>query len=176
MYLVPYTASGGGDPHFSIKLHDHQHLCYSVHGQNNTAFNLMTCNEFLINAKFISDAHREGVTWMESIGVVITNPLQYGGSKVIHFKMDAKTSTLQVGDKIYLSAKGVRELHSNNGTISIIEGKHQAFLSQHPTVNFHLAEVGLHISVKFHANHLDIFWLSPFKGSDSHGLIGETYT
>ena len=157
-------------------LHDHQRLCYSVHGQNDTAFNLVTSNEFLINAKFISDSHREGVTWMESIGVVITNPLRYGGFRVTHFKMDAKTSTLQVGNKLFLDAKIIRELNSKNGTINIVEG---VFSSRHPTVKFHLADVGLHFSVKFHADHLDIFWLSPFKGHDSHGLIGEiihTYT
>ena len=133
----------------------------------------MTCNKFLINAKFIADSHREKVTWMESIGVVISNPLQYGGFKITHFKMDAKTFTVQVGNKLFLDAKSIIELNANNGTISIIEGHYQALSSRHPTVKFHLADVGLHFSVKFHADHLDLFWLSPFKAWDSHGLIGE---
>lgn len=111
---------------------------------------------------------------MESIGVVITEPLHYGGFRVTHFKMDAKSSTIQIGDKITLNAKSVKELNSKNGTIYIIERNYHDFLPQHPTVKFNLADVGLYFTVKFHADHLDVYWLSPVKRSVSHGLIGET--
>ena len=84
--------------------------------------------------------------------------------------MDAKTFTVQVGNKITLDAHKVQMLNSMNGTIHIVEGDHH---SQHPSVEFNLADVGLHFTVKFHVDHLDIFWRSPFEGSTSHGLIGE---
>ena len=56
------AASGGGDPHFSVLLRDGSLLCYSVQGESNSAFNLISSTDFLVNAKFVPDSKREGVT------------------------------------------------------------------------------------------------------------------
>ena len=75
---------GGGDPHFSVLLSDGNLLCYSVQGKRNSAFNLISSTNFLINAKFIPDSKREEVTWMGSIGIVIHKALRFGATKVTH--------------------------------------------------------------------------------------------
>ena len=174
IYFVVFSHSAtGGDPHFSIVLPDSTRLCYSIQGKVNTAFNLISNSKFIINALFVPDSKREEVTWMGSIGVVFTKALRYGGSKITHFKFDAVTQAIHVGDKITLSAKTIKEIASKNGSISIIELTNHATPPRHPAVVFHLAELGLHFTVKFRDDHLDMFWFSPVTGSSSHGLIGE---
>ena len=163
----------GGDPHFSIMLPDSTRLCYSIQGKVNTAFNLISNGKFVINALFVPDSKREEVTWMGSIGVVFTKALQYGGSKITHFKLDAVTQAIHVGDKTTLSAETIKEITSKNGSISIIELSNHATPPRRSAVVFHLAELGLHFTVKFYNDHLDMFWLNPVTGSNSHGLIGE---
>lgn len=172
-FLYVQLTATAGDPHFSIMLLGNQRLCYNIHGQNNTVFNLISCNEFFINAKFISDSHREGVTWIESIGVVFTKTLEYEGYDVNHIKIDAETFTIQIGDKFALDAGAVRILTLTNGTILIVEGNRYLSPFQYPAVQFHLTDVGLHFIVKFYADCLDIFWLSAFNGVNCHGLVGE---
>lgn len=152
---------------------DNQRLCYSVHGQADATFNLMSCNEFVVNAKFISDPHRREITQIGSIGVVFTKTLEYEGCAIKYLKIDAETFTIQI-DKFTLDANAVRVLTATNGTILIVEGYYYLSPFQYPAVQFHLTDVGLHFIVKFHANHLDIFLLSAFNDTNSHGLIGES--
>ena len=163
----------GGDPHFSMILHDQKQLCYSVQGRNNSVFNLVSCTDFLINAKFVADYKREGVTWMESIGIVINEALHYGGSKVTHFKFDAKDHTVFIGDKIILDASTIKEIAAENRSISIVESRRSASPTNHPAVRVHLKDLGLHFTVTFENGHLDMTWHSSVKRSSCHGLIGE---
>ena len=133
-------------------------------------FNLISCDDFLINAKFIPDSKRADVTWMGSIGVVMSKPLYYRGSKVTHFKFDAEARTVHIGNVISLDAKAVKGIASENGSINIAE---EISDTHHPAVNFDLKETGLHFTIKYDGEHLDIFWQHGFKDGHSHGLIGE---
>lgn len=162
----------GGDPHFSILLHDGKKLCYNVQGRGNSVFNLISCSDFYISAKFIADSKREDVTWLGTIGVVMNKALRYGGFKVTHFKFDAEIRTIHIGNKIVLDPKAVREIFTENGSIVIVENNSR-MSSKHPNVEFHLKELGLHFIVKFHEEHLDMVWHNTFKGSNTHGLLGE---
>ena len=166
------TASWGGDPHFSILLRDNSLLCYSVQGESNSVFNLISNTNFLINAKFTPDSKREGVTWMGSIGVVIHKTVQYGGSRVTHLQFDALDRTVYIGDKIILDVNAVKELVSENGSLYTVERGHPAVFLHHPSVMVHLKDVGLHFSIKFEGQHLDMSWHSSVRDSNSHGLIG----
>ena len=168
-------SNGGGDPHFSIILNDGKRLCYSVQGEKEHVFNLITCNEFLLNAEFVPDAKRDEVTWMGNIGVVIRKTLKYENSKVSHFRFDARSRTVYVGDTIMFDASSIEELTSDNGHISIVKSNRQTSHPRHPSVRVHLKDVGLNFTVKFEDEHLDWFWHSPIGGNNSHGLIGELH-
>lgn len=135
-----------------------------------SAFNLISSNDYLVNALFIPDARRENVTWIGSIGVVMNKAVYHRGSKVTYFKFDANSRTVHIGSKTTLNARAIQGLVSENGTISVVEATSS---SQRPVVDFDLKEIGLHFNLKFIDTHLDMMWHSPIKGSDAHGLIGE---
>ena len=163
----------GGDPHFSIALHDGRMLCYSVQGRSDSIFNLISCDHFLINAQFVPDSKRKGVTWMGVVGVVLKRALKYKGSRVTHFLFDAQSHTVHIGSKISLAANTIKELTSDNGTLSVV-GRHSSVSpSSHPAMRIHLEEEGLDFTVKFEGQHLDMFWHKAVKCRNSHGLIGK---
>ena len=170
--LTMITASGGGDPHFSVLLTDGKLLCYSVQGESNSAFNLISSSDFVVNAKFIPDSKREEVTWMGSIGVVLHKALQFRTSKVTHIQFNAKSHTIYIGIEVPHNVNEVREIISKNGNISIVE-RDPKFTPLHPAVKVHLKDVGLYFTVKFYGEHLDLKWHHVVKDSNSHGLIGE---
>ena len=61
----------GGDTHYSIMLPSGQLLCFSVHGEKNFPFNLISNNLLQMNAFFIEDTMRDEITWIGSLGVVV---------------------------------------------------------------------------------------------------------
>ena len=163
----------GGDPHFSIALHDGRMLCYSVQGRPDSVFNLISSDHFLINAKFVPDSKRKGVTWMGAVGVVLKRSLKYKGSRVTHFLFDAQNHTVHIGSKISLAANTIEELSSDNGTLSVVGRHGSASFSSHPAMRIHLKEEGLDFTIKFEGQHLDMYWHRSLKSRNSHGLIGK---
>ena len=166
----------GGDPHFSVLLHDKKTLCYSVQGKANSVFNLISSNDYLLNAKFVPDSKRRGVTWMGTVGVVFHKSLQYGSTsaKVTHIKMNARDRTIQIGDTISFNATAIERLTSENGNISITRRSgHDK--THRPAVTICLNDINLHFTMKFEGEHLDMIWHKPIKSGTSHGLIGELY-
>ena len=164
----------GGDPHFSVLLHDKKTLCYSVQGKANSVFNLISSNDYLLNAKFVPDSKRRGVTWMGTVGVVFHKPLQYGSTsaKVTHIKMNARDRTIQIGDTINFNATAIERVTSENGNISITR-RSSRDKTHHPAVTICLNDINLHFTVKFEGEHLDMIWHKPIESGTSHGLIGE---
>ena len=147
-------------------------LCYNVQGRNYSVFNLIGCSKFNMNAEFVPDAKRPNVTWMRTIGVVLDKALRYKDSRVTGFKLDSKEHTVHIGNKLALSVSSIKEISSQNGTITLVRRKSKYSPNRHPDVKFNLKEVGLHFTVKYESDHLDIFWHMPLRGSNCHGLIG----
>lgn len=110
---------------------------------------------------------------MGDFGVVLGKALRYGSSKVTNLKFDADTRAIHIGNRVILDAKTAERISSHNGSIRIAEANDKKLSSHHPDVEINLKEVGLHFTVKFHNEHLDILLHSSFKGSNTHGLIGE---
>ena len=110
---------------------------------------------------------------MGAIGVVINRALRYRGYKVTHIKFDAKDHTVHVGEKVILGISSIKEITANNGSISIVDTHQLNSSSHHSAVKVHLKDIGLEFTVKLEGNHLDMWWHSPVKQIDSHGLIGE---
>ena len=161
----------GGDPHFSIVLNDGKMLCYSVQGRNDSVFNLISCTTFEMNANFVPDSMRPDVTWMGAIGVVLNKALHFKHSRVTGFKFDSKERAVHIGKKT-LPAIAIKEISSQNGSISIIRRNDKVSATLHPAVKLHLKDVGLHFTIKYENDHLDMIWHNPISGSNCHGLIG----
>ena len=174
--LQPYhlsTGGMGGDPHFSVTLHDGRMLCYSVQGRPNSAFNLISSDHFLINAQFVPDSKRKGLTWMGTVGVVFKRALKYKGSGVTHFLFDAQSHKVHIGRKISVAAGKIRKLTSDNGTLSVVRYPASALPSSSPAVRIHLKQEGLDFTVKFEKQHLNMLWHGAVKTGNFHGLIGK---
>ncbi|XP_064388350.1 uncharacterized protein LOC135336475 [Halichondria panicea] len=171
---------GGDDPHFSIILPSGKLLCFTVQGERDFAFNLISTDRVDINALFVADSVREEVTWMGALGIIVQGENYYGANKT-SLRFDAKTKTVSVGNKLTLKAAGVDTLHFKNGKLMITEKgpEDKGNDLEHPSVCVNLEDVGLHFHVTFFGEHLDIFWNSVTIDNEGnkhvHGLVGQFF-
>ena len=171
--ILSVSVAIGDDPHFSIVLPSGKLLCYTVQGEHNSIFNLISNNKVCMNAKFVPDARREEVTWIGSMGIVVRNSA-YKDSNATKLRFEVEGKRIFVDDKVVLKAKNVEKLVFSNGklTISETEGNSQVF--KYPAVFIDLQDVGLTLTIKFTNQHLDLFWNNVgIQNVNSHGLIGK---
>ena len=164
----------GEDPHFSIVLQSGKLLCYTVQGEHDFAFNLISNKMLHMNAMFVADSRREEVTWLGSMGIIVQNS-QYKTSNATYLRFETKGKRIYIGDKVTLEAKNIEKLNFNKGKLTISEATpFEGF--RYPSVLVDFQDVGLNFTVKFMNEHLDLFWHSTSAGrntKDSHGIIGE---
>ena len=162
---------GGDDPHFSIALPSNKLLCFTVQGEHGFAFNLISNEHLHMNALFVPDSQREEVTWMGSLGIIAhyaTN--SYQGKNKTSLKFDAKDAKVHIGEKVTLEARGIHSLVFKNNKMFITEAEQKEV---YPSVTVNMADVGLHFTIRFVGEHLDIYWNDVAAQSpQSSGLIG----
>ena len=169
--FVACPSGGGDDPHFSIVLPTGQLLCFTVQGEHNFAFNLISNEKVQMNAMFLPDSRRSEVTWMGSIGITAMNS-GYKKSNATSLRFVAKENKIYISDKVVLRARNVEKLTFTNGKLTISEAP-PAEGFKYPEVLVDLHDVFLSFSIKFMNEHLDIFWHSTgVQSVNSHGLIG----
>jgi len=163
--------TAGGDPHFSVVLPDNQILCYTVQGEHDSVFNLISHKNLHMNALFVPNSGKRNATWIGALGVVIGNSQQ--SSNVTKITINATSKNICVGDGITLAAKNVQELHVQHGELlSSIPNTQKD--SGVPRVKVILEDVGLQFVVRFTQQHLEVFWhRMEILSKDSHGLIGK---
>ena len=166
----------GGDPHYSLMLPTGQLLCFSVHGEKNFPFNLISNSLLQMNAFFIEDARREEITWIGSLGVVVQHAT-YKKSNATKMRFEAKEQTIYINNGVSLLAKRVEKLTLANGKLTITEGLRRRG-DRKPEVEVDLVDVGLHFTVRFvKKRHLDMSWKKvDLQPADSHGIIGKSFT
>ena len=163
----------GGDPHYSIMLPSGQLLCFSVHGEKNFPFNLISNNLLQINAFFIEDALRDEITWIGSLGVVVQHT-HYKKSNTTKIRFEAKDQTIYINNGVSLHARKVEKLTLANGKLTISEAMRRRG-DKKPEVEVNLVDAGLAFSVRFvKKRHLDMTWKKvDLQPANSHGLIGK---
>ena len=163
----------GGDPHYSIMLPSGHLLCFSVHGEKNFPFNLISNSILQMNAFFIEDAVREEITWIGSLGVVVQHT-SYKRSNSTKIRFEAKDQMIYINNGVSLLAKRVEKLTLSHGKLTITEGLRRRG-DKKPEVQVDLADVGLHFTVRFvKKRHLDMIWNRvDMQPADSHGFIGK---
>ncbi len=160
----------GGDPHFSILLPNHQQLCFSVQGQHDYSFNLISNKLIQMNARFIQDAKRDEVTWIGSLGIVVMTTSTNRNTTKIRF--EAEDKMIYIGEKLSLHVKKIDRLTFSNGKLTVSEAlrnkKEKKF-----RVHVELVDVGLSFRVDFVKGHLDMTWNKVGRQpANSHGIIG----
>ena len=171
-----YAHSGpsfGDDPHFAIFLPSGKLLCYTVQGEHSFAFNLISNEKVQMNALFVPDLHREEVTWIGSLGIVIQNS-HFQGSNTTQIQFDSKINRININDKVSLEAKNIDRITFHNGKLLISEGPMiESF--HYPSVHVNLDDLGMKFTVNFTGEHLDMMWNKLQGNEHSHGLIGGTH-
>ena len=161
----------GGDPHFIVLLPSGQQLCFTVQGEKDFAFNLITNDLLVMNAVFTEDKLREEITWISSVGIIVKSP--YHRSKTTKLRFDASDRMIYVGDKVTLQAQKVDRLVFAKGKLTISESVRKKAVKR-PEVYVDLEDVGLSFTVKFVKDrHIDLSWSRVSEQPRrSHGLIG----
>ena len=179
----PYHSYLGDDPHFAVLLPSGVFLCYSVQGEHDKVFNLISNPDVHINALFIPDAKREEVTWIGSLGIV-THPRHSGRGNRTYISFSTDNSSITVTrlfgkgeDKqwrtVSLKPTRVSSISLSNGEMWV---RHRTGNTKQPTVEVTLSDVKLNFTVKFVGSHLDMFWQEVGEQPElSHGLIGQFY-
>ena len=158
----------GDDPHFSVVLPSDKLLCFSVQGNHGFSYNLISNRVVHMNAIFVPDSRRKEVTWIGTLGILVSNSSEKRLNKT-SLMFDVKTQKIVINNKVKLTAKSIGKITLSNGKLSISE----AHESQYPEVFVNLVDVNLRFSVVFKTEHLDMFWHSTGQQiEDSHGLIG----
>lgn len=122
-----------------------------------------------MNARFIPDPKREEVTWIGSLGIVVTSR-KMNQTKI---RFEASEKMIYIGEKLSLHVKRVEKLTFSKGKMSISEGFHGKN-NGHFRVGVELVDIGLSFSVDFVKNHLDMTWNKVGRQPpNSHGIIGE---
>ena len=161
----------GDDPHFAIYMPSGKLLCYTVQGEHSFAFNLISNEKVSMNALFVPDAHREEVTWIGSLGIVVQNA-HYQGSNTTKIQFDSKINRIHINDKVTLEAKNIDAITFRNGKLLISEGPMiESF--HYPSVQVNLDDLGMRFTVNFTGEHLDMMWNKLEGNEQSHGLIGK---
>ena len=162
----------GGDPHYSIMLPSGKLLCFSVHGEKDFPFNLISNDLLQMNAFFIEDALRDEITWIGSLGVVVQHA-HYKKSNTTKIRFEAKDQMIYINNGVSLHARKVEKLSLANGKLTVSEALRRRS-DKKPEVQVDLVDVGLTFSVRFvKKRHLDMSWKNvDTQPADSHGLIG----
>ncbi|XP_064396499.1 uncharacterized protein LOC135343434 [Halichondria panicea] len=169
----PQTTGGmGGDPHFNILLPNHQQLCFSIQGEHGYSFNLISNKLIHMNARFIPDPKREEVTWIGSLGIVVTSSTKMNATRI---RFEAEDKMIYIGEKLSLHVKKIDRLTFTNGKLTISEAlrdkKEKRF-----RVHVELVDIGLSFCVDFVKGHLDMTWNKVGKQpANSHGIIGQFF-
>lgn len=161
----------GDDPHFSITLPSGKLLCYTVQGEQGFTFNLISNERIHMNARFVPDSHREEVTWLGSMGIIVHDS-DYTKFNATALRFDAKADRIHIRNKIALDARNIEKLTFSNGKLTISEAPPvEGF--KYPAVQVDLQDAGLSFTIKFMNEHLDLFWHSTGHVlENSHGIIG----
>lgn len=160
----------GGDPHFSIILPTGQQLCFSVQGEHDFTFNLISSPLLSINARFDQDAHRPEVTWIGSLGIVVKV-----AKTVTKIHFESATKSIHIGDRAAISAENIEKLVVRKGKLQVsenplgIKGPHAV-----PEVQVEIPNAGISFGVRFMKSHIDMVW-QKMQGdhlTNPHGMLG----
>ena len=178
-----YQSHLGDDPHFAVALPSGSFLCYSIQGDHNRVFNLISNRDVHINALFVPDKKQSGVTWIGALGIVSHRKVS-GYDNATFISLNASNKSVAVVTRNYVrgkkSCKTVLLKAKQVSGITIINNqlyiRRRVSFMVKPLVNVLLADAKLNFTVKFDGPHLDMHWDNVGTQAPlSHGLIGQFF-
>ena len=167
------------DPHFYLPLANGDHMCFSVQGEPNFAFNLISDDYIKLNAQFVLPA-KDGSntianvsTFLGDLGMVIHNQ-DTDKDVVIH--VSAQDHSVLVGNSLtVVKNKPVYvDVFNSTVTVNVNTNKQTAKLTKDESAWLYISTEGFGIKVRFYKKHLDMFFTETSGLSKkAHGLIGK---
>jgi len=158
-----------GDPHFVVPLLSNQTLCYSIQGYAGLAFNLISNEDYVINAMFIdSDEDTTESTWIGKLAVI---PRNMNKSQAVFF--DAITQEVNIlGEGTFKASMVSQIIFKRNQSVSFKLAMSTA-KKQTTTVNVVYDQPKASFTVHLFHNKIDVDWNMHYEAtSNIHGLMG----
>ena len=159
-----------GDPHFMVPLLSDDILCYSIQGYPGLAFNLISSDDFIINALFIdSIGDEKEATWIGKLAVI---PRHVNRSEAVIF--DSVKQEVVMVDQGHFRASVIDTiLYDKSSKMSIKFTPGITNQAGNPTVHVTYDKPLASFDVTFYTNHLDVNWdLNYDSVPKIHGLMG----
>ena len=165
LLLLGDGMSGGGDPHFSVRVSSGQLFCFNLRGEAGFSFNLISTYDLEMNTLFIelpNRRHPGSNNRMGAIGISVAgNELVFNGTSEIV----CIANNLTLGpDRVYAIT---------------VDTNHQIRLSltkKRPNnkITVHIEQFSITLTIIFIHQHLDMFWSShKIDTHNIHGLLGK---
>ena len=175
------SAQVGCDPHFYLPLANGDHLCFSIQGQPNFAFNLISDKYIQINAEFVLPAEGESntianvSTFIGDLGMVIRNK---DTDKQVVIHVSAQDHSVLVDDSLAIVKDKTVFVDVSNGkvAININADSQNTKVKKDESAWLYINTEGFGVKVKFYKKHLDmLFTETNGLSKDALGLIGKSY-
>ena len=170
----------GNDPHFFLPLANGDHMCFSIQGEPDFAFNLINDKYIQLNGQFVLPAEEEShtisnvSTFIGSLGLLVTSPKT---GDTIAVKVSALDHSILVGDSLTIvKDKPVTVNISDSIKINVDTKIQTSRLKDESAWLYININVGFGFKVRFYKKHVDVF-LTNTSGlsKTAHGLIGKLY-
>ena len=151
-------------------------MCFSVQGEPDFAFNLISDKYIKLNGQFVLPAEEEShtisnvSTFLGDLGLVITNQ-KTNSSTVI--KVSAVDHSVLVGNSLTIVKDRPVTVNVFEKVITSVDAHVQTTRLRDESAWLFISTDGFGIKVRFYKKHLDMF-LTKTNGltKDAHGLIG----
>ena len=157
--------SGGGDPHFSVRVHSGQLFCFNLHGEEGYSFNLISTDDLEMNALFIklpNTRHGGFHIRMGAIGIIVA------GMELI---FNGTSETVSIASNLTLGPDRVRKV-----TVDENQQIHLSLTKKWPNnkITVHIEQFSITLTIVFVRHHLDMFWSSHgIHTRHVHGILGK---
>ena len=166
----------GCDPHFFLPLANGDHVCFSIQGQPDFAFNLIRDKYINLNGQFVLPAEEEShtisnvSTFLGDLGLVITN--QNTNSTAV-IKVSAVDHSVLVGNSLTVVKDKPVTVSVFEEVTTTVDTKAQTSRLKDESAWLYINADGFGVKVRFYKKHLDMF-LTKTDGLTKrvHGLIG----
>jgi len=166
----------GCDPHFFLPLANGDHLCFSVQGEPDFAFNLISDKYIKLNGQFVLPSEEESrkihnvSTFLGDLALVIINQ-EKNSSTII--KVSALDHSVLVGDSLTIVKDKSVTVNVFKKVTTIIDAHVQTNRLKDESAWLYINTDGFGIKIRFYKKHLDMF-LTETDGltRHTHGLIG----
>ena len=172
------SSSGiGNDPHFLLPLPNGDHMCFSIQGQPNFAFNLIGDKYIQLNGQFVLPAEEESKkisnvsTFVGDLGLVVKNP-KTGNTTII--EVSSQDHSVAVGTSLTIIKNRPVTVDVFDKVDINIDANIKTNGLKDSLAWLYINTDGFGIKVRFYKKHLDMF-LTKTSGltREANGLIGK---